>query len=89
MDFVHDILMDGRRIRMLTVVDDHSRESLVIEVDTSLSGRRVSHILYVLRRAGNLPQVMGCDSGTEYTSRAMLKLSQAHAVRLHFITPGS
>ena len=88
MDFVHDILTDGRRIRMLTVVDDYSRESLAIEVDTSLTGQRVSRVLDGLRRVGKLPHVMVCDNGTEFTSRAMLKWSQAHAVRLHFITPG-
>jgi len=88
MDFVHDVLADGRRIRVLTVVDDYSRECLALEVDTSLSGQRVSRVLEALRQAEKLPQVMVCDNGTEFTSRAMLKWANAHAIRLHFITPG-
>jgi putative transposase len=70
------------------VLDDYSKESLAIEVDTSLAGQRVSRVLDGLRCEGKLPQVMVCDNGTEFTSRAMLKWSQAHAVTLHFITPG-
>ena len=45
MDFVHDGLADGRRIRCLNVVDDCTRESIVIEVDTSISGERVARVL--------------------------------------------
>jgi len=45
LDFVHDQLADGRRIRMLNIVDDHTRECLAIETDTSLSGRRVTRVL--------------------------------------------
>lgn len=41
LDFVHDVLANGRRIRMLTVVDDFTRESIRITVETSLNGRRV------------------------------------------------
>lgn len=88
MDFVHDVLADGRRIRLLTVADDYSRESLAIEVDTSLTGQRVARVLERLRQAGKLPSVLVCDNGTEFTSKALLKWSQAHAVHLHFITPG-
>ena len=88
MDFVHDVLADGRRIRMLTVVDDYSRECLAIEIDTGLSGQRISRVLEALRLGGKLPQVLVCDHGTEFTSKAMLKWSQAKAVKLHFITPG-
>jgi putative transposase len=88
MDFVHDVLADGRRIRVLTIVDDYSRECLALEVDTSLTGQRVSRVLDALRQTGKLPPVMVCDNGTEFTSRVMLKWSQAHAVKLHFITPG-
>lgn len=88
MDFMHDILADGRRIRLLTVLDDYSRESLAIEVDTSLTGRRVARVLNALCRAGKLQPVMVCDNGTEFTSRALTKWSQAHAVNLHFIMHG-
>lgn len=88
MDFVHDILADGRRFRILVVVDDFSRECLALEVDTSITGQRVGRVLDRLRDEGRLPQVLVCDNGTEFTSRAMLMWSQRTARRLHFIEPG-
>lgn len=88
MDFVHDVLADGRRIRVLTIVDDFTRECLALEVDTSITGQRVSRILTELKLNRKLPEVLVCDNGTEFTSRAMLMWSQAHAVKLHFIQPG-
>lgn len=69
------------------VVDDCARERLAMEVDTSRSGQGVTRVLDRFRRAGKLPQTLICDNGTELTSRAMLKWAEAHAVRLHFITP--
>jgi putative transposase len=88
MDFVHDVLADGRRYRVLVVVDDYSRECLALEVDTSITGQRVTRVLNELRAAGCLPQVLVCDNGTEFTSRAMLTWSHATATKLHFIQPG-
>lgn len=88
MDFMHDVLADGRRIRLFTLVDDYSRECLAIEVDTSLSGQRVSRILEALRLADHLPGTIVCDNGTEFTSKAMLKWSLDKGIKLNFIEPG-
>jgi putative transposase len=88
MDFIHDVLADGRRFRILSVVDDYSRECLALEVDTSITGQRVSRVLSQLKVHRKLPDVLVCDNGTEFTSRAMLMWSHAHAVKLHFIQPG-
>jgi putative transposase len=88
MDFMHDVLADGRRIRLFTLVDDFSRECLTIEVDSSLSGQRVSRILEALRRAGRLPGTLVCDNGTEFTSKAMLKWALDRGIKLDFIQPG-
>lgn len=88
MDFMHDMLADGRRFRLFNLVDDFSRESLVIEVDTSLSGQRVSRILEALRLADKLPGTLVCDHGTEFTSKALLKWSMDKGVKLSFIEPG-
>lgn len=88
MDFVHDILADGRRFRVLVVVDNYSRECLALEVDTSITGQRVSRVLDRLRDEGRLPQVPFCDNGTEFTSRAMLMWTHRTARKLHFIQPG-
>jgi putative transposase len=88
MDFMHDVLADGRRIRLFTLVDDFSRECLAIEADTSLSGQRVSRILEALRVQDRLPGTLVCDNGTEFTSKAMLKWSLDKGVKLNFIQPG-
>jgi putative transposase len=73
LDFVSDALDDGRRFRILAVVDDFSRECLALVADTSLSGVRVARELdAVLARRG---RPLGCvsDNGTELTSNAILK----------------
>lgn len=88
MDFMHDVLADGRRIRLFTLVDDYSRECLAIEVDTSLSGQRISRILEALRLADRLPGTIVCDNGTEFTSKAMLRWSLEKGIKLNFIEPG-
>jgi putative transposase len=58
MDFLSYALASGRRFRVLTVVDDHTREAVAIEVDTSLLGLRVRRVLEQLsaRRAAQLRQ---------------------------------
>jgi putative transposase len=88
LDFVHDTLRSGRRIRALTIVDDFSRESLAIEVDTSLSGSRVTRVLDAISADRGYPETIVLDNGTELTSLAMLRWAADHRVRLHHIAPG-
>jgi transposase InsO family protein len=66
MDFVHDGLADSRRIRCLNVVDDCTRESIVIEVDTSISGERVAHVLDCIAGLRALPQMIRADHAAIY-----------------------
>lgn len=88
LDFVHDTLRSGRRIRALTIVDDFSRESLAIEVDTSLSRSRVTRVAGSDRKRSRLSGALVLDNGTELTSLAMLRWAADHRVRLHHIAPG-
>jgi putative transposase len=88
MDFVHDQLANGRRLRMLNIVDDFTRECVAIEVDVSLSGVRVARVLDHLAGTRGLPKVITCDNGTEFTSKALQAWAQRHDVRLNFIDPG-
>lgn len=88
MDFVHDRLRNGRRIRILTVVDDGTRESIAVEADFGFSGQRVTYVLDAVGALRGLPDVIVLDNGPELTSRAMLRWSQEHHVRLHHIAPG-
>lgn len=88
LDFVHDTLRTGRKIRTLNVVDDFTRECLAIEVDTSLSGHRVARVLDAIAEGRGYPETLVMDNGTELTSLAMLVWARDRHVRLHYIAPG-
>tara|TARA_B100001964_G_C14086229_1_gene532651 strand:- start:499 stop:987 length:489 start_codon:yes stop_codon:yes gene_type:complete len=86
MDFVSDQLANGRRFRVLNVVDDFSRELLLQVVDFSISGQRVARELSQLSR--KLPQSIVCDNGPEFTFKAMFFWAKQAGVKLNFIQPG-
>ena len=88
LDFVSDALTDGRRFRILTVVDDFSRENLVLAADTSLSGHRVARELDQIIVERGMPKAIVSDNGTEFTSMAILKWVQKTSVDWHYIAPG-
>lgn len=88
LDFVSDMLTDGRRFRVLVVVDDFTRECLALVVDTSLSGIRVARELDALVTARIKPLMIVSDNGTELTSRAILHWQEDQAVEWHYIAPG-
>ena len=89
LDFVSDALCWGRKLRMLTVVDTYTRESLAIEVDTSLSGARVARVLErVIQERGVQPEEIILDNGPELTSEALDQWAYARGVQLRFIQPG-
>ena len=77
LDFMSDRLADGRKIRLLNIIDVFSRESLKMVVDTSLSGTRVVRELEDLIRSRGLPKCVVSDNGTEFTSVAVLKCDLA------------
>jgi putative transposase len=85
-DFVSDQLANGRRFRVLNVVDDFSRECVLQIVDFSISGHRVTRELDQLNR--KLPKTIVCDNGPEFTSKAMFFWAKRTGVKLHFIQPG-
>ena len=88
MDFVRDSVSTGRVIRMLTVVDDCTRECPVIEVDTSLGGLRVRRVLDRIASERGLPEAIVLDNGPEFRGRALAAWSEERGVRLEFIQPG-
>lgn len=88
LDFMCDRLLDGRKIRLLNIIDEFSRESLKIVVDTSLSGVRVVRELEDLIEKRGKPKQIISDNGTEFTSVAVLKWSENNAVGWHYIDPG-
>ena len=88
LDFVSDAFTDGRRFRVLAVVDDFSRECLALVADTSLSGLRVTRELDALIGLRGRPLTVVSDNGTELTSMAVLKWCQETGIDWHYIQPG-
>lgn len=88
LEFVSDQLTDGRRFRILTVVDDCTRECLALIADTLLSGALVARELATLFDTRGKPQTVASDNGTEFTSNAILKFVDDRKFDWHYIAPG-
>jgi putative transposase len=88
MDFVHDQLFDGRPFRVLTLVDQWSRQSPMLESGFSLTGRSVVAVLERLAAAGPLPASITVDHCTEFMSKALEAWAFYRGVRLDFTRPG-
>jgi putative transposase len=88
MDFVSDGLCGGRKLRCLTIVDDYSRECPSIEVDTSITGRRVAAVLDRLADMRGLPLSITVDHGPEFEGQVLDEWAYRHGVQLNFIRPG-
>lgn len=88
MDFMSDELFDGRRIRLLTIVDNFTRESLAIEVGERIGGQRVVEILMQLGKERGLPRTIRVDNGPEFTSKRLDQWAYLNGVALDFCRPG-
>jgi putative transposase len=88
MDFMTDALADGRRFRVLNIVDDFSRECLASEPGRSLTGRHVMAVLQRLIRQRAAPEAILSDNGPEFCSRVVDAWAHAERVQLQFIRPG-
>ena len=89
LDFVSDAFSDGRRFRILTIVDDFTRECLALVANTSLSGMRVARELDAIIQRRTKPAMVVSDNGTELTSMAILRWSQERQVDWHYIAPAA
>ena len=88
MDFMSDELYDGQRIRLLTLVDNFTRESLAIEVDKHLGGHRVVEVLMRLGVERSLPKTIRVDNGPEFISKVLDQWAYLNNVTLDFSRPG-
>ena len=88
MDFMSDQLYDGRRIRLLTLVDNFSRESLAIEVGEHIGSNRVVEVLTQLSKDRDLPKRIQVDNGPEFISKGLDQWAYFNGVELDFIRPG-
>lgn len=89
-DFMSDSLADGRRFRLLNILDDFNRESLAIEVDTSLPSLRVIRVLEKLVTERGCPSIIRCDNGPEFISHKLEQWcsDESRRINLQFIQPG-
>ena len=88
MDFVHDTMADGRPFRVLTVVDNWSRQSPILEAGVRVSGAIVGETLDRVLRGERGPRSITVDHGTEFQSRALKDWAYRRGVQLDFIQPG-
>jgi putative transposase len=88
LDFMSDALTDGRKFRVLNIIDDFNRESLKIEVDTSLPALRVQRALDEIVKERGMPANIRSDNGPEFISRVMQEWCEDKKVSWHYIQPG-
>lgn len=88
MDFVHDRLVDGRWLRILTVIDQFTRECLLLWAEASLTGEKVAGCLEPVALARGAPESITVDNGSEFASRALDLWAYRRGVHLQFIRPG-
>ncbi len=88
MDFVHDELADGRKIRTLTVIDLFTRECLAIEVGLSLRAEHVVAAMERLKYSRGLPQRIASDNGSEFAGGQMDLWAYTHHVKMDFSRRG-
>ncbi len=88
LDFVHDQLSNGQKLRALTVVDIFSRESLAIEVGQRLRGEHVVEVLNRLVRQRGAPRYLFADNGAEFTGHLVDLWAYHHGTRIDFSRPG-
>jgi putative transposase len=88
MDFVHDQTHDGRAFRILTVIDQWSRESVCLQANFRLSGRCVAQVLDEVARHRGWPNAITVDNGTEFTSKALDEWAYRRGIKLDYTRPG-
>ena len=88
-DFVHDRLHSGKKIRMLTVIDEYTRKCLAIRVGFSLKSEDVLDVLSTLFITEGIPEYIRSDNGSEFTAKATREWIGALGVKTAYIEPGS
>jgi len=87
-DFVHDQFADGRRFRILNIVDDVTKQCLGAIPDTSISGRRVAREPTAIIERHGKPAMIVSDHGTEFTYSGMHARCRDGGIDGHFVAPG-
>jgi len=87
-DFMSDALYAGTRFRTFNVIDDFNREVLAVEIDTSITGRRLIRVFERLQASRGLPQILRCDNGPEFLSADFVAWCEVAGVTIQYIQPG-
>ena len=87
-DFMSDALYAGKRFRTFNVIDDFNREALKIEIDTSITGRRLIRVFEQLRLDRGLPGLLRVDNGPEFLSGEFVTWAESVGMMIHYIQPG-
>ena len=88
MDFMSDSMVGGRRFRTFNLIDDCTREVLAIEIDTSLSSKRIIRTLERVILDRGKPNIIRTDNGPEFTSKDLELWTRDHEIKIQFIQPG-
>lgn len=88
LDFISDSLVDGRKFRVLNVMDDFNRESLALEADTSLPALRVIRVLEKITAERGKPLQLRTDNGPEFISYKLRRWCQDNNIAIQYIQPG-
>lgn len=88
MDFMHDTLITGRKVRVLNIIDDFNREALVVKADYSHSGRSVVNALQEIIDFRGKPEEIRCDNGPEFLSNIVVEFCNVQGIYLKYIQPG-
>ncbi len=88
MDFMHDVLMNGRKFRTLNIIDDFNREALTVEAYFSIGANRVVTILDRIIREKGKPKIIRVDNGPEFISSVLADWCHDKGIVLRFIQPG-
>jgi putative transposase len=88
MDFMSDSMVGGRRFRTFNLIDDCTREVLAIEIDTSLSSKRIIRTLERVILDRGKPNIIRTDNGPEFTSKDLELWARDHEIKIQFIQPG-
>lgn len=87
-DFMSDTLYGGRRFRTFNVIDDFNREALAIEIDTSITTRRLVRVFEQIKAERGLPAELRTDNGPEFLGEAFVSWVKANGMKLGYIQPG-
>lgn len=88
MDFMSDVLTDGRKVRIFNVIDDCNREALAIDAGLNYPARQVVETLEQLEEKNGLPQFIRCDNGPEFISKIFMDWCERKHIEIKYTQPG-